>query len=415
MPVVSRFLRMHRWARRRGAFLSSGFHAGLLWLLVAGGAAAPGRIGPPPMPDLPGREGAVAPALTLVEAPEPTAVPGAPSGVDPETMRARLRLGARERAAEDPAALLSDLGALLGQAEGISAESLGEIGLFLGAKPGEYKPRTAYADELNPNCSLVRAIVTEAEREAAGPSWKITVADGERDAWTFALSPAAAQMLEAGEVRFAGRSLAPGAGGAVFELQSARIAALDLPQEGEEAILTLESAAGVQRTLRLPAPPGSPWRKAGLRFRRTAEGRYLLDPDDETTPFIEGIDMDSLSIWRMDRAPAVTPGQTRARVEMIDRKGERMIYFVEGPEAEALLERGGILSNPAVRRIYEGAGAAGLLRGMLDEAPASSKPKRAPQPAPKTATPGKPTVEAGGPPAPVPEEKPLPPADESPE
>ena len=120
------------------------------------------------------------------------------------------------------------------------------------------------------------------------------------------------------------------------------------------------------------------WARAQALFVRNPDGSFLFDPADETTPFTDLVDMESLSLWRATEAAEKTPGKKRARVEMIDARGERLIQFVEGQDAEAILARAGMLErSPALRRIYEKTGAAGILRGLLDaREPAAPQPKK---------------------------------------
>jgi hypothetical protein len=415
-PLGSLFGARSRRARRWSAVLSLGIHLGVLaifacsavaqfWRLAEGATSAAlfvaGDAAPP------------GPPIELVEPPPPPAppTPGAPAGLDPETWRAKMRLGAQERSRGDPQEMLGELESLLGPAAEISDQSLEELGQFFGAKPGTYKPRAYYQDELNPNANLATAEFVRAFRfqDAGGQAgYTMTLQDAKRDEQTFSLSGKSAVMLESGGLAFEGKKIG-GEGAELFELKGARVADVRRWTESREsgATLILRSAAGAEREVRVAGREAELWLREQMRFAKKSDGSYVNDPDDDTTMFMDAIDHASLSIWRATEAPEKEPGVKRARVEMIDAKGERMIFYMEGPEAEDVIRRVGILDkNPVVRNLYEKTGMAGILRQMMDGQEQKKKPA-----APKTPAPAAPPAPPQAPaPAPAPKAPPAAPA-----
>ena len=314
-------------------------------------------------------------AFHLVEPPIADGAPPLPS----THARAWLRLAQRDRSGEKMENLLADLQSLLDAASGISDASLAEIGVALGHKPGAYVPRVYYLNEVNPNVSLPRAVVIRASAfadEKGEAGYTIAMQDPEKDEFVFYLTGAAARQLSAGGLAFGGKSFA--AGDDVFDLKGARIVDirrwLDERRQLKGYIIAMADKRGRTRFCHIPAAENTPWQALILLFARRPDGTFLHDPADETTPLPQFFDHETGSLHRVSEAPARQEGVRRARVEMLDAKGERLIFFVEGEQAEEMLARAAILDrHPTLRRIFDRTGAAGLILQMQKDEEAEPK------------------------------------------
>ncbi|MCX7935220.1 MAG: hypothetical protein N3A66_08190 [Planctomycetota bacterium] len=361
-----------RWQRRAWAAswaLASAAHlaaAAVLFFLTAGLTQTPRLAvlpGPAPLPEIR--------PFHLVE--PPAADIGTP--MPPAHARAWLRFAHRDRQGEKAEKLAADLESLLAAASGISDASLAEIGAVLGHKPGTYVPRAYYLDEVNPNANLPRAAVVRASAFVAAQGeagYTIALQDKEKDEFVFRLTGQAARELAAGGLAFGDKILA--AGKDIFDLKAARLVDVRrwLVERGEIKgyIIVLEDAQGRSRLCHIPGQENTPWQAISLLFARRPDGTFLHDPEDETTPLPQFFDHATGSLYRVTEAPARQEGVKRARVELLDAKGERLIFFVEGEQAEEMLARTAVLErHPALRRIFEQTGAAGIIWQMQNGEP----------------------------------------------
>jgi len=328
------------------------------------------------------------PFVEMVELPKPGAPGQGPAGLDPKLYQDLLRRGVKDIEALTPEEALAKLADLTGQVSHLSDDSLAGIGRLLGMDPDRYQVRTDYTDELNPNLNFHHATVVRASRRETpgnGAEYALTLEDQEQDAFTFTLRGAPARELEAGGLRFAD-TLFTGTNADAFELQGARIRDI---QRGKRAgdpvgrrgsILCFVDPTGRAREVRIAGTPQDPLMRAQFAYARNVQGQWINDPADETTIFTDLVDMNSATLWEVAEAPGKTPGVKRARIVMLDAKGNRLIRFQEGKEAEETLARGRVLNaNPTVRRIYEKTGAAGFLRSLAGPPPDG----QAPPPPPK--------------------------------
>ncbi len=387
-PTATRstFRRRAARARRLSALGSLSGHALLLALLISGAATLAGlsRLGS--VDARPGNEDRSVsevppPFMTVVDPPQHGSGVSDP---DPALYRKLLRLGVKDLEGLSPAEARQRLAELTGQVDHLADEALADIGRFLGTDPNRYNVRTYYKDELNPNINFLRARVVRAFRFAppeGEAGYTITLQDKEMDAFTFTLTGAPARELGRQGLRFGARQLQPGRA-ASLELKGARIR--DIRPWRSQAdgrrrrgvIVVIADAEGRARELHIPGGRHTPLVRAETAYARTPGGAFLHDPEDETTVFTSEIDMQTATLWKVTEAESRTPGVTRARVVMLDAKGNRFIFFCEGQQAKEMLARARVLNeNPTLQRIYEKTGAAGFLLQLLQQNPREQAPQ----------------------------------------
>ena len=360
----STFRRRAARARRLSALGSLSGHALLLALILSGAASLAGlshfgSVDARPETDEHATPGPPQPFMTMVDPPEPTRGPG---DLDPALYRKLLRLGAQDLEGLSPAEAQQRLAELTGRVDHLSNQALADIGRFLGMAPNRYKVRTYYKDELNPNINFLRARVVRAfpfEPPQGEAGYTITLQDEEKDTFTFTLSGAPARELDRQGLRFGTRQLHPG-GVASLELKGARIRDIRPWRSREEdrrrrgVIVVIADPEGRARELHIPGGRRTPLVRAATAYARTPGGAFLHDPDDETTVFTNEIDMQTATLWKVTKAESRTPGVARARVVMLDARGNRFIFFCAGEQAEDMLARARVLNeNPTLQRIYE--------------------------------------------------------------
>ncbi len=316
-------------------------------------------------------------SMQMVELPAPVnsrAIPG--SQLDSAFYRKLMRKGIKDTRSMSTSELQKKLRASSMHAAGISDESLVQIGRLLGLNPGKYKVRTYYKDELNPNINFHHARVTRAfhyKTQTGAAGYTITLSDREHDEFTFTLEGEAVREFEQDGVRFKGRALA---GKGNFELNDAvikdirrfRTATGHNPAGG--SVVTMVDTKGNVRKFHVRGSMKTPLVMAGIAFARRPDGKFMFNPDDETTVFTSLVDTGTMTLWSVSPVKPTKNGRIppMAKVVMLDAKGNRLIYFVKGKEARNMLSRAQALgSNSVTRKIYQKTGLAGLLLKLYQQ------------------------------------------------
>lgn len=381
----ARFIRRRRRAWRVSLWLSLTGHSvaalSLVWAVLSVPGLRPGSVVKPVAETEAERAGEdkASPPLEMMEVAEPPAAEGAPGGLDPEEYKARIRMGARETAGQNPEELMNQLNSLLGKLSGTSDESLDQIGVFLGKQPGSYKPRTYYKDELNRNAdfsesSIVRASAYEAEGDMG---YTVALRDKEKDEYVFTLEGDSAAPFRERNLTFDGKALGQSNEGEPFELKDAAVANIERwKREGDRtgmkgAIVTLRDPAGRELVLHLKGERYTPFM---LEQRRFMMARMGMPHEDGVTLHGQGFDFDRATllppgeedVWEED-------GVLHARRILIDPIGERFITIAKGDEAKQYVEQTKALRNPLVRKIYESAGMHMLPETLNEEKNAATR------------------------------------------
>lgn len=303
-------------------------------------------------------EAEIPPALEMTELAPPDPAPEAPATLDPSLYRSRLDLTVDEQTARDPKARQQDLQALKKQAAHISDQSLDAIGLFLGRKPGEYKARTHYKNELNRNADFSQSHIVAASTYPAAegpPGYSFTLRDQEGDEFIFTLEGSAASPLRDRSHTFAGTPLGT-ARGEPFEWKDARIEDIKRWKRPEDRVgmrgarVVFLDPTGQRLELTLA---GERYKPFVMEMRRFIMKRLNLKIDGSTL-HTDGFDhasstlepMQESDIWHKD-------GVLHVRSTLIDRRGERLVTILTGARAEEYLQDTKVLRDPALQRIYE--------------------------------------------------------------
>ncbi len=355
MDHDSRYVQRCRQARRLALSLAL-FGHGLLLAGLAPSLAEWSRLS-----DLPAGEAAAEAAgveeLALTETP----VAGAVGGLDRETWLARLRSSIQDQGLLSDAEKQRRLAEMTGAASAISAKSQEEIAQFLGKKAGSYRVRTYYLDEVNPNLNLGQARIVRAHAFAEKGDLGYTLAfeDLEGDGGVFTLTGEPAALLTQAHPAFGGRPLPPETDfPAGFELQAARVRDIQRWRRSGDPVgrrgseVCLEDPQGRQITLYLDGRRAEPFNQEQLRFWRNRTGELPnLDTPDTLHP--QGFDFASGSLYLVESLPD-RDGQKRARVTLIDARGERLISTAYGAEAENYLKNAALLGRDSpLRGLYE--------------------------------------------------------------
>ena len=288
--------------------------------------------------------------------------------------------------------LQQKLNSLSRQAAGISGDSLAQIGRLLGMNPGKYRVRTYYQDELNPNINFHHARVTRTfcYRMTTGEAgYTITLADREHDEFTFTLEGKPAREFEHGGLRFKDKTLFGKTNNTMFELNGARVKNIQRlipvnnPDKTSGSVVTMVDPRGNIRRFNIQGSRNTPLVLAQIAFARGPGGKFLLDPEKETTFFTSLVDTSTMTLWSVNPVKPAEDDKNKlpvARVVMLDAKGNRLIYFVKGKDARDMLSRASVLGqNRVAQKIYQKTGFAGYLLKLYQQEPRKRKQKAKPK------------------------------------